>query len=109
MYKEFFIPNLIRPLLTTYAMSHTIVTGLFSIALLAALSQTMLDLPVEAYYFALANWGLFNVFEFSRKTLPAVRSERAWSRTLWCGAGMGQSPWCWPWASFQRFSSFRWV
>ena len=72
MYKEFFIPEIIRPHLTTYAMMHTVVTVFFSMALLSSFQgQFPWELPPEALYFSIANWGLFNIFEFGRKTFAS--------------------------------------
>ena len=77
MYKEFFIPKLIRPHLTTYAMSHTIVT----VALGASIFSALLglypwQLPGFFWLFVLNNWFMFNIFEFGRKTF-ASSEERA--------------------------------
>jgi 4-hydroxybenzoate polyprenyltransferase len=69
MYREFFIRDLIRPHLTTYAVSHTVVSGLLSLALISALSGTPIwELGRSGYLFALNSWCLFNIFEFGRKT-----------------------------------------
>lgn len=79
MYKEFFIKELIRPHLTTYAILHTVVTGFFTIALLGAIKQQYwweAYLDRENILLALNNWLLFNIFEFGRKTF-APEEERA--------------------------------
>jgi 4-hydroxybenzoate polyprenyltransferase len=77
MYREFFIRDLIRPHLTTYAVSHTVVSGMLSLALLAALSgHSLAELGRAGYLFALNSWCLFNIFEFGRKTFTASE-ERA--------------------------------
>jgi len=69
MYKEFFIPSLIRPKLTTYAVMHTVVTVLLSMTIFSALTNaTVYNLSHEYLYFALMSWMLFNIFEFGRKT-----------------------------------------
>lgn len=69
MYREFFIPKYIRPHLTTYAMSHTIVTVLLGGAIFAALLGTYSwKLPGFLLWFVLNNWFMFNIFEFGRKT-----------------------------------------
>lgn len=78
MYKEFFIREKIRPHLTTYALVHTIVTTLLSLAIFSYLSrlsfaQVINEKPL--FYFALANWFLFNLFEFGRKSF-APEEER---------------------------------
>ncbi len=78
MYKEFFIKEKIRPYLTTYALSHTIVTTLLSFAIFSFLSQkSFLQVVTDKtlFSFALANWMLFNLFEFGRKTF-ATEEER---------------------------------
>jgi 4-hydroxybenzoate polyprenyltransferase len=69
MYKEFFIREKIRPHLTTYAVSHTVVSGMLSLALISAMSRTLpWELSPEAYLFGFNSWCLFNIFEFGRKT-----------------------------------------
>jgi hypothetical protein len=69
MYHEFFIGDLIRPHLTTYATSHTVVTLFLSLAIFQASSNLMIwDLPIEIYLFAFISWLLFNIFELGRKT-----------------------------------------
>lgn len=79
MYKEFFIRDIIRPHLTTYAILHTVVTSFLTFAILGALKQQSI---IEAYadrdniLMALNNWLLFNIFEFGRKTY-ATEEERA--------------------------------
>ena len=76
MYREFFIGQWLRPRLTSYAVSHTIVCSFLSAALLAALSESS---PVawewSAWAFILANWFLFNIFEFGRKTFATVEER----------------------------------
>ncbi len=77
MYKEFFIPKLIRPHLTTYALTHTIVTTLLSFSIFSYLT----DFGVRAYFnsdfilFSLSNWMLFNIFEFGRKTFSKTEER----------------------------------
>lgn len=69
MYHEFFIGDLIRPHLTTYATSHTVVTLILSMAIFMGLSETLpWQLPYELFLFALVSWLLFNIFELGRKT-----------------------------------------
>lgn len=68
MYKEFFIPKLIRPHLTTYATSHTIVTFFLSLAIFSSLSKfKFFEMDPDFYYFSLMSWLLFNIFELGRK------------------------------------------
>ncbi len=74
MYKEFFIPEKIRPYLTTYALVHTVVTVLLSFAIFSFLTQASLfELIKEPSLvsFAFSNWLLFNIFEFGRKTFAS--------------------------------------
>lgn len=72
MYKEFLISGWLRPRLTTYAVSHTVVCGFLSVAMLTALSRRPVwALGVDAWLFAGANWCLFNVFELGRKTFAS--------------------------------------
>jgi 4-hydroxybenzoate polyprenyltransferase len=76
MYKEFFIKDYIRPHLTTYAITHTIVTSFLSIAIFTFINQkTFIENINNIFFifFALSNWMLFNIFEFGRKTF--VNSE----------------------------------
>lgn len=78
MFKEFFIKNIIRPHLTTYAILHTIVTSLLSFSIFSFFSQkSFLDIinNKDCLFFAIANWMLFNLFEFGRKTF-APSEER---------------------------------
>jgi hypothetical protein len=76
MFREFFIGSLIRPHLTTYAVTHTFVSSLLSATLLTALSGTSpLEWTRGSWAFVLASWFLFNIFEFGRKTF-ASHEER---------------------------------
>ncbi len=78
MYKEFFIKDIIRPHLTTYALMHTIVTSILSFAIFSFLSkESLLNLIVDKtlYSFAILNWLLFNIFEFGRKTFATVEER----------------------------------
>jgi hypothetical protein len=69
MFYEFFVRDWIRPKLFLYAVSHTLVAGLFSLALFVSLSQsTLLQLPSDAYFFSLVSWFCFTLFEVARKT-----------------------------------------
>lgn len=72
MYHEFFISKLIRPHLTTYATSHTVVTFFLSVSIICAYrDQYPWQLTPMHYSFALMSWLLFNVFELGRKTYQA--------------------------------------
>ncbi len=76
MYKEFYIPRLIRPHLTTYAMTHTIVTILLSLTIFSSLTSIALDnLNINLFYFSFMSWFLFNIFEFGRKIF-LIEEER---------------------------------
>ena len=69
MYKEFFVPNFLRPKLTTYAVSHTVISVFLSVILIAALTnQYPWHIPPLILSFCFSNWALFNIFEFGRKT-----------------------------------------
>lgn len=76
MYEEFFIGEWLRPRLTTYAVSHTVVVSFLSLALMSAnLGYTVLSSPAP-FVFALSHWFVFNLFEFARKTFNP-EEERA--------------------------------
>ncbi len=69
MYEEFFIGDILRPHLTTYAVSHTFVSVLLGISTAVGISG-MTDLSILSKHaaFFLVNWCFFNLFEFARKT-----------------------------------------
>lgn len=74
MFKEFFIGKYLRPHLTTYAVTHTIVGGLLALSILSAVrNQFFWSADQNSIQAVLAAWGLFNIFEFGRKTY--CRSE----------------------------------
>ena len=80
MYKEFFIAEKIRPYLTTYALVHTIVTTLLSFAIFSFLTKlTILEVIGTRSFlsFAMANWLLFNIFEFGRKTFASSEERQS--------------------------------
>jgi 4-hydroxybenzoate polyprenyltransferase len=80
MYKEFFIAEKIRPYLTTYALVHTIVTTLLSFAIFSFLTKlTILQVITTPSFlsFAMANWLLFNIFEFGRKTFASSEERQS--------------------------------
>jgi 4-hydroxybenzoate polyprenyltransferase len=78
MYKEFFIPNIIRPHLTTYAIVHTIVTVPMGIAIISgATGKTPMEMDVKYFYFVLSSWFVFNIFEFGRKTFTTKEERNA--------------------------------
>lgn len=69
MYKEFFIRYFIRRHLTTYAVSHTVVTVLLGMAMMAAVRDCFIwELSSNDLWFVFNNWFMFNIFEFGRKT-----------------------------------------
>jgi len=76
MYKEFFIRDVIRPHLTTYAVMHTIVCSFLSVAVFTAMDGRMpWLLPRGLLYFAANCWFLFNIFEFGRKTFNSAEER----------------------------------
>jgi hypothetical protein len=73
MYNEFFLSKWLRPKLTTYAVTHTFVSVLMGLALWNfAMAAAAIHLPWPIF---LANWALFNLFEFARKSF-APSEER---------------------------------
>ncbi len=89
MYKEFFIGSLLRPHLTTYAVTHTFVSSLLGLSCaVAAVSMEKLEIQWgRLWIFFLMNWCFFNLFEFARKTF-ALEEEReqvpSYSNTFGC-------------------------
>lgn len=78
MYKEFFIPTLIRPHLTTYALLHTVVTIPMGIAIVSgATNKLPSSMDAGYYYFVLSSWFVFNIFEFGRKTFTTSEERNA--------------------------------
>ena len=77
MYKEFFTGAWLRPRLELYAVSHTLVAGLLGLVPAALWgSGYFWRMDPLLWLMAAANWMLFNVFEFSRKTFaPAEERE----------------------------------
>lgn len=77
MYEEFFIGDLLRPHLTTYAVTHTFVSVLLGASAAVAMTGAELSqLNWSHAPFFLMNWAFFNLFEFARKTF-APEEERA--------------------------------
>ena len=77
MYKEFFIPKVIRPHLTTYAVIHTVVTIPMGLAIISgATGQVPIFMNLKYLYFVLSSWFVFNIFEFGRKTFT-TKEERS--------------------------------
>ncbi|UOF01079.1 UbiA prenyltransferase family protein [Bdellovibrio reynosensis] len=76
MYEEFFIGEILRPHLTTYAVTHTFVSVLLGLSSAVAMSGVDITLLSPAIlFFFLMNWAFFNLFEFARKTF-APTEER---------------------------------
>lgn len=77
MFKEFFLRKWIRSHLTLYAITHTFVSSLFSLALLSTVQSTYIwNLSFNSYLFVLLSWCLFNIFEFGRKTFITSEEKR---------------------------------
>jgi hypothetical protein len=76
MYKEFFISKWLREHLLTYAVSHTASVMLVSYTLVLAISDSgSLILPSTAYYFIIASWPIFTIFEVGRKTMATAEEK----------------------------------
>lgn len=75
MYREFFVGGWLRPRMELYAVSHTLVAAWLGLFVAAALSDHAPWRVPGLWLFAVANWVVFNVFEFARKTY-AVDEER---------------------------------
>ncbi len=67
MYKEFFIPSLIKPHLTTYATTHTFVTLPLTLCLICGMNESA-TIQENDLYVAIGAWFVFNIFELGRKT-----------------------------------------
>jgi 4-hydroxybenzoate polyprenyltransferase len=76
MYREFFMGAWLRPRMELYAVMHTFVAGLMGLLITGCLSRS-LHWSWEVWMFVLANWGVFNVFEFARKTYGVEEEESA--------------------------------
>jgi 4-hydroxybenzoate polyprenyltransferase len=69
MYREFFVGPWLRPRMELYALSHTLVAAFLGLFVTSAVTGLAFRaLPAAVWLFALANWSVFNVFEFARKT-----------------------------------------
>ncbi len=76
MYKEFFIGKILRPHLTTYAVCHTVVMILLSaLCSVWLLKQFPSQLESRYWIFAAGCFGVFNVFEFGRKTFASAEEQ----------------------------------
>ena len=67
MYNEFFLGPKLRSHLTTYAVTHTFVSALISVSMSAAFLE-LHKINFVGLVMAISTWGLFNLFEFARKT-----------------------------------------
>lgn len=77
MFAEFWIGEWLRPRLELYAVSHTLVVAGLGVCLAGLVTGLApWELPAPVWLLAPANWGVFNIFEFSRKTF-APSEERA--------------------------------
>lgn len=95
MYEEFFIGEILRPHLTTYAVTHTFVSTLLGLS--SAIAMTGIEatnLSPAVFIFFLMNWAFFNLFEFARKTF-APSEERShvpsYSNIFGCVGALGLS------------------
>lgn len=69
MYNEFFLAKWLRPKLATYALIHTVVSSWLALFVFSTLTTEQIwQAPLSFFLFAFANWMIFNVFEFGRKT-----------------------------------------
>lgn len=92
MYREFFIGEALRPYMTTYAVMHTFVVVLLGHAVAAVIcGRGGWALPRPVLQFGLANWAIFNLFEFARKTYAPSeeREDVATYSSLFRPAGAG--------------------
>ncbi len=77
MYKEFFIASSIRPHLTTYATSHTVVTLFLSLSIFSALNNHYpWSQNLDFFLFSFMSWFLFNIFELGRKTYQPDEEQK---------------------------------
>jgi hypothetical protein len=76
MFAEFGVGAWLRPRLELYAVTHTFVAALLGTCVASLVTgQALWELPFATWLLAPANWAVFNVFEFSRKTF-APSEER---------------------------------
>lgn len=78
MYKEFFARNWLRPKMATYALAHTLVSCWIALFIFSAVTNLNFWKISNVYgMFVLANWMIFNIFEFGRKTFWKRRRARS--------------------------------
>lgn len=76
MYREFFIGKILRPHLTTYAVCHTVIMVMLSALCSAWLLKCLpWQLETRNWIFAIGCFGVFNVFEFGRKTFAKTEEQ----------------------------------
>jgi len=69
MYKEFFLSHFLCSRLATYALTHTIVSSFIAFYIFSSVTGLYIwEAPISFTLFTIANWMIFNVFEFGRKT-----------------------------------------
>lgn len=82
MYKEFFIGSWLSNHLTSYAVSHTLVSTLIGYSIISQFSgQGLNSFSQGTLTFSLLNWALFNLFEFARKTYAPTEERQGWIPT----------------------------
>ena len=76
MYREFFIGTWLRPKMELYAVAHTLISAWMGLFVAAAVTGRALpSLPWLLWLGGLANWCVFNVFEFARKSWAAEEEQ----------------------------------
>lgn len=76
MYREFFCRQWLRPRLATYALSHTVIACWLGLsAFSVATGLHFWQLPSPFLRFLVADWLVFNVFEFGRKTFGRTEEQ----------------------------------
>jgi len=69
MYREFFVRDWLRPRLATYALTHTVIACWMALFIFStATGRPFWMISPGFTLFLLADWMVFNVFEFGRKT-----------------------------------------
>ncbi|KHD87766.1 MAG: manganese transporter permease [Bdellovibrio sp. ArHS] len=76
MYEEFFVGDVLRPHLTTYAVTHTFVSVLLGLSSgVAMTNMNPQELSPKLLLFVFMNWAFFNLFEFARKTFASAEER----------------------------------
>jgi hypothetical protein len=69
MYREFFVREWLRPRLATYALTHTLIACWMALFIFSTATGRPFWMVSPGFaFFLLADWMVFNVFEFGRKT-----------------------------------------